>query len=280
METKSGRVIRREMRTPATPEAVWQALTDPAELARWFVDRAAGNAVTGGTMTWYWDSFGAAVEQDVESAEAPHRLVLGTGLEKWTHLPEEMRAGMAGARVALELRITREAGATVLRIVHSGFLEDASFEDEYEGTSSGWSMALAMLEHYLERHRGQDRVEVLAFRPATFDLADLRNAQRTGSGLARWLTTSGEPRGDAVRLQLKSGRTLTGRVLVETENEVLWSWDELNGVLELKAFGMGGGRWMVGLRSSLWNAPAGLKAALQTELDQAADALVATLSSD
>jgi hypothetical protein len=140
-------------------------------------------------------------------------------------------------------------------------------------------MALAVLKHYLERHRGQDRVEVLAFRPATFDLADLRKAQRTGSGLARWLTTSGEPaRGDAFRLQLTSGRTLTGRMLAETDNEVLWSWDELNGVLELKAFGMGGGRWMVGLRSSLWNAPAGLKAALQSELDEAANRLVAAIS--
>jgi hypothetical protein len=51
---------------------------------------------------------------------------------------------------------------------------------------------------------------------------------------------------------LENGAVLTGTVLRHTSQETLWSWDEIDGVVEIKAFR--GARWgsKVGLRVSSW----------------------------
>ncbi len=46
---------------------------------------------------------------------------------------------------ALETLIGREQGDTVVRLVNSGFLDGAEWDDEYEGVRSGWVNALAVL---------------------------------------------------------------------------------------------------------------------------------------
>jgi hypothetical protein len=43
---------------------------------------------------------------------------------------------------------------TVLRLVHSGFGADSSFDEEFESTRGGWTTFLKMLQHALERHPG------------------------------------------------------------------------------------------------------------------------------
>ncbi len=47
-----GRSLKVEMRTRATPEAVWEAWADPEKIARWFVDRASGKPEVGTTFTF------------------------------------------------------------------------------------------------------------------------------------------------------------------------------------------------------------------------------------
>ena len=42
----------------------------------------------------------------------------------------------------------------MLRLVHSGFGADASFDDEFESTYGGWTTFLKMLQHSLERRPG------------------------------------------------------------------------------------------------------------------------------
>lgn len=254
-----GRIIRAEMRTNATPQQAWEAWADPAKIAGWFVDRAAGEAKPGETMTWYFDSFGFAQPLRVVEATPGSLFVL-----KWEPPPGQGYPGI------VEVTVTREGGETVLRLVNSGFREGAQWADEYEGTNSGWQIALALLKEYLERHYGRPKATEMVLRPAAFEFAALREYFLAAPKLAEWLAKAGSrvptaagdgigKAGDAVRLELREGGAVTGRVLEITKSEVALSWDEIGGTLELKAFAMGPQR-MLGVRLMSWTLDAdGLK---------------------
>jgi hypothetical protein len=55
---------------------------------------------------------------------------------------------------AVDYLIESNGTETVLRLVHSGFGAEASFDEEFESTFGGWTTFLKMLQHSLERHPG------------------------------------------------------------------------------------------------------------------------------
>lgn len=237
----SGRVIRDEMRIAAPPEAVYRAWCDPESITGWFLGRMEGRMEAGETVTWYWDTEGPGVSQRVLVADAPHRIVTAMDLPQGVSY--------------LEVTIEQEEGHSVLRLVQSGFGEGPEWDDEYESMLSGWMVALAVLKFFAKRYMGRGRREILVLRDAPFDREVVLELQRTEGGLAQWLTRSGAPGdavGEPVRLVLENGTTLTGTVLRNTAYETLWSWDEIEGVLEIKAFR--GANWgsKVGIRVSSW----------------------------
>jgi hypothetical protein len=65
-------------------------------------------------------------------------------------------------RVAVDYHLETRGGTTVLRLVHSGFSSDPSWDSQYDGTVRGWRFELRGLRHYLEHHRGTKRVVVHA----------------------------------------------------------------------------------------------------------------------
>lgn len=265
------RVIRTEMETSATPQQAWEAWADPEKIAQWFVDRAAGEAKPGGTMTWFFDEFGYVLPYKVVDAEPGKLFVL-----KW-EAAHGMPAGI------LEVTIERKGGATLVRLVNSGFREDAAWNDEYEGVVSGWKMSLAILKYYLENHFGHAKTALLLMRPASFTYEQLHEYFTDASKLGLWLTKSGAIRkvGDACRLELRDGKdglapTLTGRVLADTGREVTVSWDEIGGTLEWKGFAMGPKR-VVALRCMSWNLNPEKKKKLEGQLNAAVQRLAALL---
>ena len=150
-----GRMIRAEIATSATPEQPWEAWADPENIAQWFVDRAAGEAKPGETMTWFFDRFGYVLPYKIVDA-VPGKLIVF----KW-EAPQRYPG-------ILEVRIDRAGGATVLRLVNSGFREDAGWDDEYAGVSSGWKVALGILKFYLENHFARQKTTIFIFQPAKF----------------------------------------------------------------------------------------------------------------
>lgn len=256
-----GRMIRAEIRTGATPEQAWDAWADPEKIAAWFVDRAVGKATPGSIMTWYFDDFGFAQPLKVMDAIRGERFVL-----KWE--PPEGDPGI------LEVEIAREGGVTVVRLVNSGFREGAQWDDEYQGTASGWHMSLAILKHYLENFAGQRKTSALLFTPAAFQYAELLPYFQDESKLTQWLTKSGSvgKLGDSVRLDLLDAGRLTGSVLAVTAREVTVSWEEIGGTLEFKAFPMGPQR-AAGLRVMSWKLGATATAELETKLQASVDRL-------
>lgn len=264
----AGRTIVCELHTSAPPERAWAAWADPEKLAHWFVDRAYGDVRPGGVMTWVFEQFKLEIPYPVLEATAPERLVFGGEIPGYPPF-------------RLEITIRSEGGETVVRLFNSGFRDGAQWDDEYQGVSSGWRLALALLGHYLEHHFGTPKRTILVMRPAEFDFAAVLPWFTEEAKLARWLTRSGAVggTGQPVDLVLRNGDVVRGRVLDATSREVALSWLDANAALELKAFSMGHTR-MVGVRWTGWGAGAERVEALQGELDAAVARLASELGSD
>ena len=67
--------IEREILFPASPEEVWEALTEPSRLEEWFANDVELDAVPGGVGVFEWDN-GEVRHAVVESVEELERLVL------------------------------------------------------------------------------------------------------------------------------------------------------------------------------------------------------------
>jgi uncharacterized protein YndB with AHSA1/START domain len=126
----------------ASPERVWRALTDPAELAQWFPDKAEVEVRTGAEGHWVWAQYGRfAVRFDV--VEEPVRLV-------WTWAREADRRLNETHTTTVEFRLERNAdGGTTLHVREAGFERDA----DRRGNDEGWDKELGELREYLSANR-------------------------------------------------------------------------------------------------------------------------------
>ena len=143
----------------APVEAVWKALTDADELVRWFPLEARVKPGAGGSIFTSWRNE-YQWESPIAIWEPNHRLRV-----LWCppDTPEPEQFG-----VDYHLRAEKD-GTTVLRLVHSGFGAGPEWDEMYDGVSRGWDHMLWVLQHYLERHRGEPRGVVYA--GATIDEA-------------------------------------------------------------------------------------------------------------
>lgn len=227
--SSEGRSVEHSLRVPGSRERVWNAWTDPALIAGWFVERAVGRPETGGRVTWAWDRFGVEAEQEVIAADAPERLVLRSRQP-------------TGDVTVLEVTLTSHGGEgdeTVVRIVQSGFGGGGRGDAAREGARTGWMLALGILRRYSERWYGRSKTEALVLRPV-------------GAGTDAVAALYGNPEEVARWLRLEENRA-PAPVLVDAGHEQLRAWDEIDGTLELKAFPSADGGCTVGLRALSWS---------------------------
>jgi len=240
-------VDRREVRTKATPEQAWSAWADPRIIQGWFADEAEGEATPGRAIIHHFRAFNLSYPMDVVESEPGRRLVF--------------RMAFPGRPpVTQEIVIRKDGAETVIEMTNSGFGGE-DWEGQWEGIDSGWKMSLAQLRHYLEHFYGRRRATFLAMRPAAFTWERLGRVYSEALQLARWLTepqsangaASLAPAGTRVAVHVQGAGPLTGEVLAVTGRETILTWPEQQGTLELKAFEMGPGSRMVGLRMSSWS---------------------------
>src|SRR5579884_1119724 len=134
------------MELPGTVEQAWAAITDTSQVQSWFAPEARVDLRPGGD---YFVSWGPGMEgaAKIESIDAPRHLRVVT--------ERRLREGAEPVRVAMDYYIEpREGGGTVLRLVHSGFLNSAEWDGEFEGTRQGWPMMFRILRYGLAKHPG------------------------------------------------------------------------------------------------------------------------------
>ncbi len=140
------RAVEAEIEIDAAPEVVWRALTEARELERWFPLEARVEPGEGGSVFMSWKNEYQG-ESRITVWEPGRHLQITWGFsDEDKEITQLTDFHLEGAK-----------GRTVLRVVTSGFPDDPSWDDWYEGTRQGWAYELVSLKYYLERHLGQDR---------------------------------------------------------------------------------------------------------------------------
>lgn len=257
--------IRMEVTAQCPLSHAWAAWTNPDRLVEWFPEVASGEPTAGAVYRYQWRALNMELELEVVEVEPPHRLVLRGG-----------PPGLEPQTQSVTLRSDEDR--TVIELVHAG-LDGRELEDLRAGTESGWTVTLQVLRHYLERCYGTPRKSawVLGLAPARFD--DLFARYTTADGLARWLTRAGSlPESGPYRLQLTAGGAMTGEVLARyAPRELVMTWNELPGIVALRAFSVAPGAKLVGAHVASWTAPDDHMRAHVGALSAAVDRLVASL---
>ena len=118
------RTAEGQVEVDATPERVWQALTDASELMRWFPLDARVEPGPGGSVYLSWlNEFAATTE--ILVWDPPRHLRTA-----WSFHEE-------GPAQVTDYYIETRGGRTVVRAVTSGFPMDPSWDGWVEGTNRG-----------------------------------------------------------------------------------------------------------------------------------------------
>jgi uncharacterized protein YndB with AHSA1/START domain len=111
----------------ATPAELWKALTTAQGIQSWFAPIAKVEPGLGGSITVGW-------APGMEMTQA---------IEVWE--PEKhLRAGRT------DYYIEGNGDTTILRLVQSGFGDDAKFDGEFESTGTAWPVFMTMLKRSAE----------------------------------------------------------------------------------------------------------------------------------
>jgi len=256
-----------EIALDAAPERVWQAITDPTELVRWFPLEAAASPGPGGSLTYRWGP-DIAIRCRVETWDPPRHL-----RTTWTEpLDEADPAGAARAPLAVDWHIEGRAGRSVLRLVHSGFGHDARGDEEFDGTRRGWTFELGSLQHYLAHHAGQNRQAFWVRKPVAVREEDVF-AQMTRPG--KFLREGSVERltaGDRYRLVLATGDVLEGMVTLHVPpTEFAGTVENLGNGLMRMGFERCAGGPQAHLWLSTWGVPATAASALEARIRELLD---------
>ena len=231
--------IRRHIIIETTPERVYEAWTEPDHLARWFCDKVVGWPGYGGTLTMTWKKFGFSMDYYLQEITPPKKII--------------MKSPIPGLGMqTLNITIRPYGKGCHIEIVETG--PGAEGQEGAGDAKSGWEMSLALLKTYLEYFWNKNRRMLFSIITAPYEEKRLMHYYKDDSGLSKWFTKSGsigDP-GSDVNLVLKNDMILTGKVMAVTSHELLITWKEVNGFLELKSFTGTAERRAVLIRGSVY----------------------------
>ncbi len=129
----------------ATPEQVWQAITDPAFTTRYFHGTAFTSTLEPGSPVRYVmaaaDGGGDAVDGTIEVADAPNRLVM-----TWRSLYRADMAAEPPSRVEWIVEAAGD-GLTRVRVAHGDLAKSPA---TWAGVKDGWVWILDCMKSVLE----------------------------------------------------------------------------------------------------------------------------------
>ncbi len=195
------RSIECEFEIKATPEQVWQALSDADQICRWFAPYADSAPGPEGFVSLGWMEPDNMERMAVLTWDEPNRLVLD-----WHAAP----AGQTPIPLPVQFELLQEGDVTRLKLVQNGFLSDESWDDEFESHSRGWATELRFLKYYLEHHFGKVR-NIIKQRCSIDPREDILGRIVGPNGIFK---TSGMPQiGDRFEITLPDGESSSCELL-------------------------------------------------------------------
>jgi len=195
-----------ELEITASQEEVWKAITEAERLVNWFPLRADVTPGAGGTITYRWGDLVGPCR--IEVWDPPRHL-----RTSWLEFARDgVPPAGAPSPLLVDWHLEARGGRTVLRVVHSGFGQDARFDDEFESTRRGWGFELRSLRHWLERHRGRARQALWLARPTALPADAAWRRITAPDGLFREGDLADCRAGDRYRVVLTTGDAVEGVV--------------------------------------------------------------------
>ena len=188
-EASGRRSVEVQVEVPGTPEEVWQAIATGPGISSWFVPTQFEER--DGKPVAVKLNFGPGMEsRSVVTAWEPPR--------KWAAQSDGWVPG--SPPIANEWSIeARGGGICVVRIVHSLFASTDDWDNQLEGTESGWPAFLCTLRIYLTHFRGQPSAMKQWMTPAAGTEAEAWDTLTAALGLKRvsvgqrWTAPEGVP---------------------------------------------------------------------------------------
>jgi uncharacterized protein YndB with AHSA1/START domain len=173
IEASGRRSVETEFEVVGTPEQVWQAIATGPGVSSWFVP----------TEFEERDGRPVAVTYHFSPDMEPKARV--TGWDPPRAFTQEADGWFPDSPpIAAEWRVqARAGGICTLRIVHSLFASTDAWDDQLEGTQSGWSGFLATLRIYLAHFQGQPLALAQLRNPAAGTDAEIWDAMTSAFGL-------------------------------------------------------------------------------------------------
>lgn len=134
--------IAQELAIEASPEAVFQAITRPDEITRWWANQVVAEATVGSLAELRFDNGEVMTMEIIDLAVGKKVSWLVRQAPQYAHLWE-------GTTITWDL--ARASTGTRVRFGQHGF---AVVNDGYEQTRTGWDYFLGSLKSYLETGTG------------------------------------------------------------------------------------------------------------------------------
>lgn len=145
--------IEQEIIINAPIQNVWQVVTRPEHMSKWFSDTATYEPRVGskGKLTWkdlgVYGRNGAPLE--IVTVDEPHEFAF-----LWVS-PDKETAEIDG-QTLVTFRLTEVDGGTQLRVTESGFsrlaLKDAVRAEHMDKHTSGWQYFLGKIQSHVDDH--------------------------------------------------------------------------------------------------------------------------------
>jgi uncharacterized protein YndB with AHSA1/START domain len=188
-EASGRRWIQVEVEVPGTPEEVWRAIATGPGISSWFVP--AEFEERDGKPVAVKLNFGPGMEsRSVVTAWDPPRM-FATEADGWAP---------GSPPIADEWIVeARGGGICVVRVVNSLFASTDDWDNQLEGTESGWPGYFRILRIYLTHFRGQRSAIMQFMAPVAGTEAEARETLTAALGLKgvsagqRWTAPAGVP---------------------------------------------------------------------------------------
>jgi uncharacterized protein YndB with AHSA1/START domain/DNA-binding transcriptional ArsR family regulator len=128
----------------ATPEQLWQAITDPQFTQRFFHNSRVESTWVQGDSVTYWQDDEVVVEGTVLNADAPRRLVTTWSFQRAAEFRDD-----PPSRVTWEIEPLGDSCR--LTLVHDRFAGETA---TFKSVGSGWPLVLSSLKSLLETGEG------------------------------------------------------------------------------------------------------------------------------